>query len=367
MKQNECTVFTNDLAEIGADLRGQFEEIETCANLQALDIIRPHARFSSLIDASLWDQLSRQQDHPDLTKCPKREEWWNAALERFSLALHSPQIAFAVVPTASKKLFHCKHNGSIIPIRIDQIIHQRYWGVSFYSVQIKEDARIASAILAEALSGFLSDLAAINKFCTEWLSSSSYLSTVSFTHDRLGNRFEKLIQCILNESELLARQSGLYDDVYTWTDLTIRNWNQYKDLRIQVKFLRLIADSEQRLRLNRYTTKVIGLSPAALAQFLESHSRTDWGQSLWQSCLKMFDRCPVNTGDFADLIFSLFENALRSQPMHPLEPLTLIPPPLRQAVRIYVLKRAAEMTPEDKTTSATDESSSHDCSSTPPS
>jgi hypothetical protein len=51
----------------------------------------------------------------------------------------------------------------------------------------------------------------------EWATDARFLSGLDFAEDRLGNRFEALVQGILNETAELAYPATLSADVREWS------------------------------------------------------------------------------------------------------------------------------------------------------
>ncbi len=296
-----------------------------------------------MIDPHLWAQLSWPDKNIDLAACPKREEWIDACIRRFRLSLEAPRIRFSALSGRAAYEIQCESANGSISLRFDQVAYQRVWGVEIFSENQKLDERIAAYCLNAALARLMSDWASVNHWCRDWVRNSDFLRTVSLTEDRLGNRFERLILGIINEEQEVATPATLYKDVQKWVDIRIAKIGAFKDLRIQVKFLRQIAQHDEEVGRHPRAKSTIIVSPVEIARFLEINFERGTLAYEWTEFLGIFPRKPCNLEDLASEIYFLFVALLGNPAKGPFDPVHNVPLVIRNAVRGLIRSRAAEL------------------------
>jgi len=229
-------------------------------------------------------------------------------------------------------------------MRLDQVVYQRQWGVEIYSDDAKLDEKIAAHCLVTALERLLSDVASVNHWCRDWVFNSHFLQTVSFTEDRVGNRFEQLVLGILNEDAAIASLAPMYDDVRQWTDIRIHKLGELRNIPIQTKFLwKVVRHDDELLRHVRAKSTII-VSPVEIARFAEESCGREMNGCQWRDFLDLFERKPHSLDDLALEIYWLLCTVLeQSSIQHPFDPVQRVPAGIRKAICGLIHERAANL------------------------
>jgi hypothetical protein len=344
VKFRRLTVRTENLSQIANDLCAEFDEIEACAKLGVLRDIRERAGYTEWISPALWEHLAWADSHVELANCPKREEWFEVCVRRFRRSLQPPITRFRSSQGANAETVNCETGDGPFSLRIDQLVYQRHWGVEIYSDDPKLDEKIAGRCLASALERLHSDVASVNHWCRDWLLYSRFLQNVSFSEDRVGNRFEQLVLGILNEHAAIASIAPLYDDVRSWTDIRVHKLGELRNIPVQTKFLRKVAQHDEEMRRRLKARETVVVSPVEIARFAEescSHERNGYE---WRDILDLFERKPHSLDDLASEIFWLFATLLEEpRVQHPFDPVQSVPEGIRKAICALVGERAAHL------------------------
>lgn len=329
------------LPEIGSRISAAAEEAESCRLLGAEGLLedcwKPVRKHPvSAIRYALTAPLLQ----PDGGDCPKRQEWLDSAIARFRSYLSAPHVSWPALREDGR--FFVRFGDQQIEITEDLVKRQRFWGVGFRGESKSLDKKLARICLEEACRRLHSDICSINRFCREWSGNSSFLDTVSFSHDRLGNRFEHLVLCMLNHMEPSVASASLYDDVHSWSDLKVIRPGALNNLRIQVKFIYQLSDQVIADR-HPLADRTVVLSPATLASFLEKSFDPERYGCSWADFLNLFPRRPRTTPALGTQIYYLFENILTKARDHPLSPVHDIPYPVLLAVHLFVAHSAVRI------------------------
>jgi len=331
------------LHDIASRIALEVEEIETCVRMGAVDVCGDFSFYSTSVKhPRLHDHLTLAVHRPVLLDCPKREEWIDSCLARFRHYFCAPsawhEISRAFVVSSAQP-----------PVRLtpELITRQRFWGIQFYSKNRMHDKKIANIYLTTAIDRLASDLASVNRFCAEWQMNSTFLSTVSFSHERRGNLFEQMVFGILNQLEPVVGLTSIYDDVREWSDLRIIREGAFKGAGIQVKFTHRRTDHDVAASHSK-ASKTIILSPLSIATSLETTFEPDLFRCSWSELLELFPEQPKSTEELAWQIYCLFDRLFDAPPSHPLSPIIDVPYPIRLAIHLLVAHQAAELQSKQK-------------------
>jgi len=332
-----------DLPDIAAKIASDLDEIHTCATLGVLEEMRGLAEYSRYVTGNpLWQYMTAVDKLDELASCPKRDEWIDFCLRRFLASLAVPEIYFSAIPTAKKSEFVVIHEGAKILLRDDQVLQQRHWGVGFTSPDPAVDHRLAKLCLHSALAQLHTDIRDVNRLCSEWSRDSTYLNTVSFSHERRGNLFENLILGILNHSRKIAVQSSMLADVREWTDLIISQDGRLQNSKIQIKFLWRESDHDSVVS-NRRADRTIVVSPLYIARHIEREFEPGVFRCSWPEFLDLFPVLPVDEQSLSLQLYWLFYHLFDATRTHPLSPIIDVPYPLRVAIIALVAKQGMEI------------------------
>jgi len=343
------TYRTPQIADLGDELARQFHEIEACALRGVLAAMREVESYSPLIADALWQILAWPEQHPGpAAACAKREEWFAAAVRRFQHALQPGRISFEVVSRGQNSWMRVFHQGEKVSIRVGQMVAQRRWGAHYWSRNSAVDLEIAHSTIQGALNRFQSDVVSINRWCMEWATDARFLSSLDFAEDRLGHRFEALIQGILNETAELAYPATLYADAREWTDLKVRMKALNRTVPVQVKFFAIPNDQDAVVVRNRRADEVVLVSPIELARFLEAHFDPEQFGCDWAHFLELFPNKPRNLVQLSWELYQLFRRFLDRPITHPLDPVHSVPALLKKAIFALLEARAPTLVIPDK-------------------
>jgi hypothetical protein len=343
VKFRHARVRSENLPQIANELCAEFDEIEVCGKLGVLSDIRERTRYSDLIRPALWEHLAWPNSHVELAACPKREEWFEVCIRRFRRALQPPLIRFRAASETNTDIVQCETEEGPFPLRLDQVVYQRQWGVEIYSDDTKLDEKIAARCLVSALERLHSDVASVNHWCRDWLFNSRFLQTVSFSEDRVGNRFEQLVLGILNEDAAVASVAPMYDDVRDWTDIRVHKVGDFRNIPVQAKFIWKVVQHDEELRRRLKAKETIVVSPVEIARYAEQSCERTTGCD-WRDFLDLFERKPHSLEDLASEIFELLSTLLeRPQIQHPFDPVRKVPAGIRKAICGLIRERAAQL------------------------
>ena len=349
VKKTLPAVFSAELPAVSAELCAQVEEIEACALRGILAAVRPRADYSAWIDEALWTQLGWPEANELLAACPKREEWIECCLRRFRRSLQPPTARFPARSVSGvNEVVDCAlADGDEVRLRYDQVAYQRNWGVEIQAETARTDRRIAAYCLNAALVRLRSDWTSVNRWCRMWPQQARFLQTVSFSEDRLGNRFEQLVLGILNEEAAVAVATSLYEDVHDWTDIILPRLGPFRRVCIQTKFLRRIAQHDDEVGRHLRGRQVIVVSPVEIARFLEARFGQETVSREWAELLDLFPVKPCDLDDLASEIYWFFNELLEKPSRHPFDPVQSVPVIIREAVRGLVWTKAADFAAEE--------------------
>lgn len=335
---NPC-LRTDTLDVIARRIAQAVEEAEACIQMDAPELAwncwpeSPEYNCSSIRNS-----LAFVAYHPELLDCPKRQEWLESALARFLDYLAPPQLQWQT--EYKNRNYTATLRGHELVMEKPAIVRQRYWGIGFCNLTKKRERELARLYLEHAADRLASDIASINRFCKEWSARGEFLQTVSFSHDRLGNRFEHLILCVLNHVEDIVKHSSLYEDVHHWSDLRVIRAGAFKDTRIQVKFIHHISDQEIADHHPK-ANGIIILSPASLAEFLEHSFDPELFGCSWSEFLGLFPRRAYSTAALGTQLYHWFAELLSRPRTHPMSPVSEMPFPILLAIHLFVAHSAA--------------------------
>ncbi len=270
-----------------------------------------------------------------------RDEWIARSLEEFSLFLRDPVASFNAESASSPDEFQVLHDGSVIPMRLDQLVSARVWGIEIRTSDSESRKRVAHRILTAAVRRLASCISWVGKMTSGIVKGTVNPDRIEWRADDLGIRFEHLVAAILNHETEIARRSNLFEDLFEWTDLRVH----YRDIprrsgcRIQVKLSPGDGQARPRRRLNIETHVVFG--PRQLADFIdrsvEEGHHADLLRTLW---LELGEKKPADCVDLANLLHQIFRTSMEAI-SHPLGPIASIPLAIQELSRRFVRQESA--------------------------
>jgi len=285
----------------------------------------------------LTEVYSHAKPAPDNRAWNFRDEWIAKSLEEFSLFLREPLASFRAERGSSPDEFHVLHEGSFIPMRLDQLVNARVWAIQIYPADSESRTRVAHRILITAVRRLTSCISWVGKMTLGIEKGTVKPERIEWRADDIGIRFEHLVAGILNAEAEIAKRSNLFEDLFEWTDLRVH----YRDIprpsgaRIQVKLSPRDGQASPGRRLNAETHVVFG--PRQLADFIErsveAGHHTDLICRLWS---ELGAPKPADSVELANALHRRFRTSLEAASLHPLGPVASIPPAIQELTRQFL-------------------------------
>jgi hypothetical protein len=183
---------------------------------------------------------------------------------------------------------------------------------------------------------------------TTYLAGFSKLSsTARYDHEGIGGRFEHLMYDVLNELEQQARFAPLAEDVLERTDLrvTYPSLSRRNGARIQVSLAAVASHHQRKIGSLYLPGEFICLTPMDLALCALFPPAAPVFEGFgWEVFWASLGEKHQNEDELARVLHDIFVDALSFPRLHPLGPLWILPPPLRQFIRAFTEYCAAETT-----------------------
>lgn len=280
-----------------------------------------------------------------------RQSWIAVFLKIFQTSLQPPKKSF---PAKAGK--NCgkictllvNHHQGDITIRPDQAISARRWGIWFDFDSDSLDQTYSEQLVRTAIQKLESNICSLRYLEMTYLSGKSRLpSTAMYDHDGFGKRFENLMQNVLNEFEQRSRFATLAEDLLERTDLRVKypSISRRKGARIQVSLVAKAEHHRDKIAALHLPGEFICLTPMDLALCAISPPSCTLFESFpWEELWASLGKKHENEDELAKMLHDLFVDSLSFPHLHPLGPLWILPPPLRQYIRIFTEHCATETT-----------------------
>jgi hypothetical protein len=229
--------------------------------------------------------------------------------------------------------------GAAAPLRMDQVLSARCWGIAFQFVDSEDSDYVARSTLEATSKRLASDLRDLHKILTRI--GARKVPVRQLVPRPRQRRFERLVLDVINEPSPTARLAPLEEDILEKTDLRLRltGLARKRGARIQVTQIAHVGLHEEKLARIPAVEQLVVLSPLTLAQFVARELMKPTGL-LPQEVQRLLDLFPDRPADAAALATSIKRAMLRAlQPPwpDPRGPAAAVPKALR-----YVIQRFAE-------------------------
>ncbi|MBI5364508.1 MAG: hypothetical protein HZA53_15125, partial [Planctomycetes bacterium] len=226
-------------------------------------------------------------------------------------------------------------------LRLDQAIAARFWGVGFHFESAEDGDHLARAILRDAARGLAADLSDLNRILARIRGDERFPPLVPPLEVRA---FERLMLDLLNEHRPAAVKAPLEQDYSQKTDLrydTERGLGRQRGARVQITSLTDFALHQAKLDQIENRDKLVLLSPIELARWVDAevHGRGPFHVPLERELLARLWSAIGAQADVRELVNAfgrVFQRAQRTAPESPFGPLTHVPEPVRELVRLWV-------------------------------
>lgn len=228
-------------------------------------------------------------------------------------------------------------------LRLDQIIAVRFWGIGFVFDDQEITSALAREIARQTAARLGRDLRHLQKVLLRFRPQDpQHVTRMVPRPEERG--FEQLMLDILNEDRPCARAAPLSEDFLEKTDLRVRYPGLERKRGGRVQVTQITDDKMHREKLERirHVNEFVVLSPLTLARFVngELHRDDREARSLEHFDLDAFWHClpdlPTDVPALAASIKRLLIQALRAPIRSPRGPLSSVPWPLRNVIRIFV-------------------------------
>lgn len=280
-----------------------------------------------------------------------RQSWTAIFVQAFQGLLQPPAKCFparAGISRGKIRTLLVSHHQGDLTLRDDQVVSARRWGMWFDF----EDENLARSysdhLVRTALQKLESNICSLRYVETTYLAGYSKLSsTARYDHEGIGGRFEHLMCDVLNELEQQARFAPLAEDVLERTDLRVTYpfLSRRNGARIQVSLAAVASHHRNKIGSLYLPGEFICLTPMDLALCALAPPAVplfeDFG---WEDFWASLGEKHLNEDELARVLHDIFVDALSFPRLHPLGPLWILPPPLRQFIRAFTEYCAAETT-----------------------
>ena len=290
-----------------------------------------------------------------------RANWTRKFIEVFQRSIRPPRKIFfarADVPRQVLRLWSvtdpvppsivANHYQGEVTLRADQVLSARRWG-SWFSFEDELLERFyLTFLIGRSLQTLASNIKNLWNIEATYLSEQSNLDTAPAWNSELrGGQFEHLMLDVLNELAPLARPAPLAEDILERTDLrvTCPNIKRKGGARVQVSLTADPESHERKVGAMYLPREFILLTPLELAVCaIDPPAVPKFDAFPWKAFWASFGGECKDEYAFAQELRRLFTDALAFPVEHPLGPMWILPPPLRQFIRIFVEHGAAETT-----------------------
>ena len=366
--------FFHDLRETILDLEQAYQARELTERLKHIDL---KTRFGSSV-ARAYHQLAKQssgrQSHVDDTEGRRvktvhdlltqmREElfeintWFHAEIVpsrepvedgRANGASQNP--GQSVNESHRYRITECV--AQAITLRLDQIIAGRSWGIGFVFNDQSVTDKIVALMTANALRRFSRDLQDLATVLPRVLRGDPDRFP-QLVPPRSGRAFEQLITDIVNEDDRHAQLSGLCEDYLQKTDIRVNypDLDRKRGARVQVTIASSGEHHRKKVEGIRHPEEFVILSPWSLASAVPQigASGQDGAKPLFSTELigrfwKCFPNPPSDIDDLSRQLKKMLCRPLNSPIRDPRGPLSEVPEPIREFIRIWVHDEALRST-----------------------
>ena len=198
--------------------------------------------------------------------------------------------------------------------------------------------------LRTSLSNFASEL----RWLQRTVARAGSNPTVERAIDGYSTRseFEWLVVDVLNEFEVIASLSNIYEDLLEKTDARVKypDIKRRRGARLQITLLVAAERHEEKLRKIRRREELIIVSPRSLAKFMTRHEEIEPNQapgpfSNWAGKSSSADVEPAST-----YLHSEFVQCLAADVNSPLGPMMQLSSATRALIRAFVRAEAVRST-----------------------
>jgi len=280
-----------------------------------------------------------------------RQKWIEVFIKMFQISLQCPQKNYPARLGPQYRRVHTilasGYQGDVI-LSDNQAVSVRRWGIGFDFEDEKLAKRYFDNLVRLALSNLESNICSLRYIETTYMSGYSRLSSdAKYEYDGIGKRFEHLMYDTLNEQEQHARFAPLMEDLLEKTDLRISypSLKRRGGARIQVSLSANPDFHRDKVDALHLPEEFIFLTPLDLAHCaisppeLPLFENFEW-DVFWASLGEKYQ----DEIELAHILHDLFVDALSFPRLNPHGPMWILPPTLRQFIRIFTEYRANEAT-----------------------
>jgi len=233
-----------------------------------------------------------------------------------------------------------------VTLRPDQVLSARRWGNWFSFKDEKLDRYYTDFLVNQARENLASNIKNLWNIEATYLSGFSNLSSEATWHPELrGGLFEHLMLDVLNETAVNATHAPLAEDILERTDLWVQfpAVQQNPEARVQVALTANPELHERKLTALYVPDEFVILTPLALAMCAVKPPATPSFTMLTQQGFwaPLGGRCS-DEPQLAHRLHELFLETFALSTTHPLGPMWILPPPLREFIRAFTEYHATQ-------------------------
>ena len=280
-----------------------------------------------------------------------RQSWMAIFVQAFQGSLLHPTKYFtakAGISCGKIRTLLVSHHQGDVTIRDVQAVSARRWGIWFDFKDGKLARSYSEHLIRSALQKLESNICNLRYVETTYLAGRSKLSaTARYDHEGIGRRFEHLMYDVLNEFEQHARFAPLAEDVLERTDLRVTYpcLSRKNGARIQVSLTADAVHHRHKIGALYLPGEFICLTPMDLALCALSPPQVPLFENFgWEDFWTSLGEKSKDENELARVLHDIFLDALSFPRLHPLGPMWILPPCLRQFIRVFTEFCAAETT-----------------------
>jgi hypothetical protein len=238
------------------------------------------------------------------------------------------------------------HYHGEVTLRPDQVLSARGWGNWFSFADEELDRFYMEYLINQARQSLAANIKNLWNIEATFLSGFSCLGPeATWTPERRGGLFEHLILDVLNELSPIARHAPLAEDILEQTDLRVQFLSvpQNPVTRMQVALISDPELHEQKVNALHEPSEFVILTPLELAMCAVHPPVTpSFGMLSRQGFWAPLGGRSSDVVQLANKLYQLFEETFALPTIHPLGPMWILPPTLRDFIRAFTEYRAAE-------------------------
>jgi hypothetical protein len=331
---------SREMAQRVKDVCEMVRELEDAHERGFLEKHINRVGMKSLLGIQLFRYYQRLALKPPVNAKDFLSYWVNFALESFSSSLRPPTRIYELISGSSFQDGRCNlkviHDEQTLFLKQHQLISCRYWGIWFNTESTQLDNSLTTFILIQMLMKLASDLSCIKQMARAFVKGGTKLDELRMTASGVGIDFLRIIHDVLNEHEHIAHIATLIEDVMERTDLRLRyqKLNRKRGARVQISYAGKAEHHFSKLAKIHLGEEYVFLSPYGLAHTILHESSSQFLSSInWN---EFWCNCSQQTNDDEELAMMIkrnFDHAMSRATDHPMGPMGILRPELKQVIR----------------------------------